>query len=88
MEEYRESELVLMAEDGTLCRIDLGCLARFRTLRSGQERRCSRRAGAARSPANVLLADWDGRFYLVPRSQFGFPARQRGQPPPGHTAAP
>lgn len=76
--------IVLSAADGTLCRIERTRIWRYLTLRSGQEWRCSRRARAAYSADNVLIADWDGRYYLVPRSKFGLPPK----PPRARTLRP
>jgi len=67
--------IVLSAADGTLYRLERTRIGRYLTLRSGQEWRCSRRARAAYSADNVLIADWDGRYYLVPRAAIGFPQR-------------
>ena len=67
--------IVLSAADGTLYRIERTRIGRYLTLRSGQEWRCSRRARAAYNPENVLIADWDGRYYLVPRGEIGLPPK-------------
>ncbi len=74
--------IVLWAADGTFYRIERTRIGRYLTLRSGQEWRCSRRARAAYSADNVLIADWDGRYYLVPRSEIGFPRKPARSPTP------